>query len=102
MDPPAPQVMSQKLGPYETRRSIRSKRFSTPSSVLGGKNSKEKAVWPCSVTDLILSTTFIVVVGEIESQIWVLNLEEEECGYVGKEVVESKWCGSFIVRSPLR
>ena len=28
--PPAPQVMSQKVGPYEAMRSCRSNRFSTP------------------------------------------------------------------------
>lgn len=30
VEPPAPQVMSQKTGPYATMRSSRSNRFSTP------------------------------------------------------------------------
>ena len=44
VEPPAPHVMSQNVGWYATMRSSRSYRFSTPSSVRGGKNSKEKKV----------------------------------------------------------
>lgn len=61
VEPPAPQVMSQKEGLWATMRSMRSKRFSTPSSVFGGKNSKENTVRPStSAAARILSTTFIV------------------------------------------
>lgn len=60
VEPPAPQVMSQKAGPCATIRSMRSKRLSTPSSVLGGKNSKEKTTLPSSAPAArIFSITFI-------------------------------------------
>jgi hypothetical protein len=59
VDPPAPHVMSQKDGPCATMRSIRSNRFSTPSSVLGGKNSNENTVRPSAAASWIFSITFI-------------------------------------------
>lgn len=59
VDPPAPQVMSQNAGWCMTMRSIRSNRFSTPSSVFGGKNSKENTTLPPARPLLILSMTFM-------------------------------------------
>jgi len=71
VEPPAPQVMSQKEGLWETILSILSNRLSTPSSVFGGKNSKEKTTLlllllsppfesPAAAAALILSITFIL------------------------------------------
>lgn len=40
-------------------RSMRSKRLSTPSSVFGGKNSKENTTFPSSEAARIFSITFI-------------------------------------------
>jgi hypothetical protein len=60
VEPPAPQVMSQKAGWWTTMRSIRSNKFSIPSSVLGGKNSNEKTT-PLFANPLwILSITFML------------------------------------------
>lgn len=84
--PPAPQVISQKVGSCVAIRSILSNRFSTPcmcndtsdwaivrnydlthntvyrtSSVRGGKNSNEKKVSPPFWAAFILSTTFMVI-----------------------------------------
>ena len=73
VEPPAPQVMSQKEGLWATILSIFSNRLSTPSSVFGGKNSKEKTTLlllllspplpfaspPPPAASLILSITFI-------------------------------------------
>ena len=83
--PPAPQVISQKVGSCVAMRSILSNRFSTPymrnnpcsrqiahksdlvhmtveltSSVRGGKNSNEKKVSPAFWAAFILSTTFMM------------------------------------------
>jgi hypothetical protein len=60
VEPPAPQVMSQKAGWWTTMRSIRSNRLSIPSSVLGGKNSKEKTTPLFANPLLILSITFML------------------------------------------
>lgn len=59
VEPPAPQVMSQNAGLWATIRSIRSNKFSTPSSVFGGKNSKEKTTLSEATFSWILSITFI-------------------------------------------
>ena len=60
VEPPAPHVMSQKVGPRAAMRLWRSCRLCTPSSVLGGKYSKEKNVSFAAIFSLILSIIFMV------------------------------------------
>ncbi|KAI6698968.1 hypothetical protein NL676_019087 [Syzygium grande] len=88
VDPPAPQVMSQKAGLWTTIRSIRSNRLSTPSSVLGGKNSNENTTFPSPppppppplplhtpAASLIFSITFIAALLQTSGIWWVVRGE---------------------------
>lgn len=60
VEPPAPQVMSQKQGPSAAMRICRSLRLCTPSSVLGGKYSKLKKDLPSAIFPFSLSMIFVM------------------------------------------